>query len=63
MNQLLTPDAWRSEAFAEDLFEDSCLLMPSPSPWRAALPYTLLGLTPVLLAAASAALVVWGGAA
>jgi hypothetical protein len=57
MDQPLPPEAWRSEAFAEDLPE------PAPSTpevalgrWRA----TLLGLVPLSLATAGASmLAVW----
>jgi hypothetical protein len=56
MKHLLPPEAWRSEGFAEDLFDDSRQRAPSPSPQRGALWATVLGVLPVALAMAGAAL-------
>jgi len=70
MKHLLIPDAWRSEAFAEDLFEDarrraggrsSSPRRPSPLPQLGALASSLLGLAPVLLGVIGVLMVVWGG--
>lgn len=58
MKHLLMPDAWRSEAFAEDLFEERH--PPSPQPQRGRWMSQLVGLLPVLLATAGALFVTWG---
>ena len=60
MKHILPPEAWRSEAFAEDLFDDSRPRAPSPRPQRGALWSAVLGLLPVALATAGAALATFG---
>lgn len=60
MNATLPPEAWRSEAFAEDLTDEGTDA-PAASGHRGAL-LLLLGALPVVLAAAGAAAVVWSGA-
>jgi hypothetical protein len=61
MNTLLPPEAWRSEAFAEDLPEDVMLPPPLVAPHGRLMP-TLLGVLPLALAAAGAVAAVWSGA-
>ncbi len=61
MNATLPPDAWRSEAFAEDLADETPEL-PVSHGHRSALLVVLLGALPVALAAAGAMAVVWSGA-
>jgi hypothetical protein len=61
MNATLPPEAWRSEAFAEDLPEET-IDAPAASGQRGTLLVLLLGALPVALAAAGAVAVVWSGA-
>lgn len=61
MNTHLPPEAWRSEAFAEDLGEDPTL-PPAAAAARSTLPPLLLGVLPVALAAAGAVAAVLSGA-
>jgi hypothetical protein len=61
MNATLPPEAWRSEAFAEDLSEEVAEA-PSAGKHRGAMFAVLLGVLPVALAAAGAVAVVWSGA-
>ncbi len=61
MNATLPPEAWRSEAFAEDLADDTPEVQ-TRSGHRGALLTVLLGALPVALAAAGAVAVVWSGA-
>ena len=61
MNTHLPPDAWRSEAFAEDLPDVAPPAPVSPAP-RNPLMSVLLGVLPVALAAAGAMAAVWSGA-
>ncbi len=61
MNLTLPPEAWRSEAFAEDL-SDETPEAPATGGHRGALIVVLLGVLPVALAAAGAVAVVWSGA-
>jgi hypothetical protein len=56
MKILLPPETWRSEAFAEDLFDDSRQRRPSPSPQRGTLFNVLVGLLPLAAALAGAVL-------
>ena len=60
MNSTLPPEAWRSEAFAEDLFDDGA---EAPPPLlRGGTPLLmLLGLLPMTLAVAGAAVMAWSG--
>jgi len=61
MKHLLTPDAWRSEAFAEDLFNaDEDHRPVSPRVQHGALMGNLIGILPLLLAVCAAALGTWG---
>jgi hypothetical protein len=61
MNATLPPEAWRSEAFAEDLADESTD-GPATTGHRGVLLTVLLGALPLALAAAGAAAVVWSGA-
>ncbi len=61
MNAYLPPEAWRSEAFAEDLADEATDTL-SPGKHRGALLAVLLGVLPVALAAAGAVAAVWSGA-
>ncbi|MDO9072183.1 MAG: hypothetical protein Q7U73_02870 [Rubrivivax sp.] len=61
MNATLPPEAWRSEAFAEDL-ADEAPDAPAATGHRGTLFAVLLGAVPVALAAAGAVAVVWSGA-
>lgn len=61
MNVTLPPEAWRSEAFAEDL-PDEATIAPSADRHRGTLFVVLLGALPVALAAAGAVAAVWSGA-
>ncbi len=61
MNSTLPPDAWRSEAFAEDLFDDG-IEAPQPPQRGGATLLMLWGLLPVALAAAGAAVMAFAGA-
>jgi len=61
MNATLPPEAWRSEAFAEDL-PDETTEAPATRGHRGALLAVLLGVLPVALAAAGAVAAVWSGA-
>ena len=64
MTHHLPPDAWRSEAFADDLCEDAAAFgLPQPSWWLRAATNPLLSLLPmVALATAGMAAAVWVGA-
>lgn len=59
MNNSLTPETWRSEAFAEDLFTEVEDSHPRRDRWLSA----LLGLLPVALATAGALLATLTGGA
>lgn len=61
MNSTLPPEAWRSEAFAEDLFDDAS---PAPAPAQrgGATLLMLWGVLPVVVAAAGAVVMAWSGA-
>jgi len=61
MNAHLPPEAWRSEAFAEDLSDEASSPPASAAPRSALLP-VLLGVLPIALAAAGAMAAVWSGA-
>jgi hypothetical protein len=61
MKELLTPDAWRSEAFAEDLYAADAKA-PSPQPQYGRWVGALLGVVPVVVAAAGAVLAVFNHA-
>lgn len=61
MNAYLPPEAWRSEAFAEDLADETTEAVPAGG-HRGPLLALLLGVLPVALAAAGAVAVVWSGA-
>lgn len=61
MNATLPPEAWRSEAFAEDLADEPAAAL-APDRHRGALLAVLLGALPVALAAAGAVAAVWSGA-
>ncbi len=61
MNVTLPPEAWRSEAFAEDL-SDEAAAAPNADKHRVTLLVVLLGALPVALAAAGAVAAVWSGA-
>ncbi|MBA4175910.1 MAG: hypothetical protein C0505_05030 [Leptothrix sp. (in: Bacteria)] len=61
MNSHLPPEAWRSEAFAEDL-PDALTPAPVTGVPRAPLLSVLLGVLPLALAAAGAMAAVWAGA-
>lgn len=49
MNSIAPQDIWRSEAFAEDLFQESTFA-PPPKPRISALSSTLLCAVPVVVA-------------
>jgi hypothetical protein len=61
MNATLPPEAWRSEAFAEDLADEPTDAVAAGS-HRGTVVTLLLGALPVALAAAGAMAVVWSGA-
>lgn len=61
MNSTLPPEAWRSEAFPEDLF-DELPEAPQPAERGGATLLMLWGLLPLVLAAAGAAVMAWTGA-
>lgn len=61
MNSTLPPEAWRSEAFAEDLF-DTTHEAPGPAERGGAMLLVLWGVLPVVVAAAGAAVMAWSGA-
>jgi len=61
MNTTLPPEAWRSEAFAEDLADDISEA-PGPAERSSAALLVLLSVPPVVVAAAGAAVVAWSGA-
>lgn len=61
MKHLLPSDAWRSEAFAEDLFEDDKARAPSPRMRHTRLTSNLIGLLPVVLAVGGVLLVTLRG--
>lgn len=60
MSPTLPPEAWRSEAFAEDLLD----VAPPQPVSTSRLPFVggLMGLVPLLLAGAGALAAVWSGA-
>ena len=60
MNSTLPPDAWRSEAFAEDLFDDASAA-PSPAGRGGVTLLLLWGMLPVVIAAAGAVVMAWSG--
>jgi hypothetical protein len=61
MNSTLPPETWRSEAFAEDLFDDTTEA-PGPAERGGTTLLMLWGLLPVLVAAAGAVVMAWSGA-
>jgi hypothetical protein len=61
MNSTLPPEAWRSEAFAEDLFDDTTDA-PGRTERGGATLLVLWGVLPVVVAAAGAAVMAWSGA-
>jgi hypothetical protein len=61
MNTTLPPEAWRSEAFAEDLADESSDT-PASARQRSVLTTVLLGVLPAALAAAGAVAAVFSGA-
>jgi hypothetical protein len=61
MNSTLPPQVWRSEAFAEDLFDDGAEA-PGPAERGGATLLMLWGLLPVVVAAAGAVVMTWSGA-
>ncbi len=61
MNSTLPPEAWRSEAFAEDLADDTSET-PGPAERGGVALLMLLGVPPVVVAAAGAVVVTWSGA-
>lgn len=61
MNSTLPPEAWRSEAFAEDLADDISDA-PGPAERGGAALLVLLSVPPVVVAAAGAAVLAWSGA-
>jgi hypothetical protein len=61
MNSTLPPEAWRSEAFAEDLFDDTTEA-PGLAERGGATLLVLWGVLPVVVAAAGAVVMAWSGA-
>ena len=61
MNSTLPPEAWRSEAFAADLFDEAAE-SAGPAERGGVTLMMLWGLLPVVVAAAGAAVVTWSGA-
>jgi len=61
MNSTLPPEAWRSEAFAEDLFDDNTEA-PGPAERGGATLLMLWGVLPVVVATAGAVVMAWTGA-
>ena len=61
MNSTLPPEAWRSEAFAEDLFDEAAEA-PGPAGQGGVTLMLLWGVLPVVVAAAGAAVMAWSGA-
>jgi len=60
MNSTLPPEAWRSEAFAEDLFDDATEGPVLVERGGVTL-LVLWGVLPVVVAAAGAAVMAWSG--
>ena len=60
MNSTLPPDTWRSEAFAEDLF-DELDESPGAADQRGFTLVVLWGVLPVVLAVGGAAVMAWSG--
>ena len=56
MDDVLPPQAWRSEAFAEDLHDADSETTPAPRPRWASL---LLGVLPVMLATVGTVAALW----
>ena len=63
MDHTTPPDCWRSEAFAEDLCDaDDTLPAQAPAWQPGSVRPALLGMLPLLLATAGAAVAAWSGA-
>ena len=63
MKHLLPPDTWRSEAFAEDLFDEQRRQPPRSSPLRTQFMSNLVGLLPVAIGLVGAVIAAWHSAA
>ena len=61
MNSTLPPETWRSEAFAEDLF-DEVTETAGPAGHGGVTLVLLWGVLPMVVAAAGAAVMAWSGA-
>ena len=60
MNSTLPPEAWRSEAFAEDLCDDNAEAT-GPAERGGATLLMLWGVLPMVVAATGAVVVAWSG--